>query len=370
MSGQVAYASELLRELAGLKGDHELVLYGYDGSFDHPISEISELAHTRRVTVRRTGNKAIDYLSLQFLILRDLYLGRIDLLHVLSQQDLGFAAGPRVVATIHDLAELDRDTYGSGWAVWLRSRRVRRASAVGLILTGSEFSKNRICARLGVPSNRVWVIPNGVSERFRELAPDERALARTKLRFEGQTILHVGNFTWNKNHAVLIRAFGRVRDEISAGRLVLVGRKDIGDFHAAMSAIEGAGLQDHVTVITDTLDPEELVHLYNAVDAFVLPSKYEGFGLPLLEAFACGVPTMVSDRASLPEIAGDAALCASCDDEVAMARAIVRLLNDVELRAELRCRGLSRAKAYSWKAAAFAVTEAYRRQWRLAKNTG
>ena len=201
----------------------------------------------------------------------------------------------------------------------------RRAAAV---LTGSVHVREQIVELLDVEPERVDVTPYGISERFRPTEPDPAWLER-RFGIRGPYLLTVGAGDPRKN-VVTARQVAGTR------QLVVVGQGGVG----------------HVT-------DDELVALYGGAGCFLFLSLDEGFGLPPLEAMACGCPVLASARGSLPEVLGDAALLVEPDADGA-ATGLARVLQDDALRADLREKGLERARTFSWEACARATTAVYR----------
>lgn len=238
-------------------------------------------------------------------------------------------------------------------------RFLRRANA---IIAVSECSK-RDCARLyGIHPDRIQVIYEAADDG---LAPvlDEAALAaaRAKYNLPPRYLLYLGTIEPRKNLPALFAAF---RDVIAAPQfadvqLVLVGRKGW-MFQPTLDAIDQLGLTGRVT-LTDYVASADLPALLSGASAFVFPSLYEGFGLPPLEAMACGAPVICSSAASLPEVVGDAALTFDPRDARALRAAITRVLADPALARELRQKGLAQAKQFSWQRAAKQTLDVYRR---------
>lgn len=222
------------------------------------------------------------------------------------------------------------------------------------IVTLTAFSKAEIASLLGVEEEKIRVVPGGVDSRsFRPLADKEAALAplREKYGIQGPYFLYVGTLEPRKNIERMLRAYAALAERCEdCPQLVLGGRK--GWLYDSMLALlESEPLRGRV-VVTDYLPREEIPVLMGGALAFVFPSLYEGFGLPPLEAMACGTPVIVSDRASLPEVVGEAGLVVPVENEEALCEAMLRLAREPELREELSRRGLERAAQFSWKSAA------------------
>lgn len=255
-----------------------------------------------------------------------------------------------IVVTIHDVLplrapELFSAIIRANFAL-LAPRLARRADR---ILTGSHYTKGEIVELLGIDPARVVVTPYGVDERF---LPAPAVPAR--LALDRPYVACLGTLEPRKNVAAAVRAFAALEDDSYALVVVGGGGWDGGEVEAAARAAAGR------VVLTGYVDDHELVGLLGAARAFLYPSLYEGFGFPPLEAMACGTPVITSDRASLPEVVGDAALVVDPRDDVALAAALRRVLEDPALAADLRERGLRRAALYSWRRCAEATVDVYR----------
>jgi glycosyltransferase involved in cell wall biosynthesis len=233
---------------------------------------------------------------------------------------------------------------------------LRRAS---LIIADSRYSAADVTARLDVPECRVRVVYPGIPEAgLAPSAPAERENVRRRLRLDGPYLLYVASFETRKNHATLVRAACRVREQGLAAKLVLVGRR--GPQSAAIGRlIRRYALADRV-IVPGYVKPAELHALYDGATATVYPSLYEGFGLPVVESMRRGVPAIAGDNTALAEVAGTAALMVDASSVDAIAEAVFRVLSDARLRAELVRRGRARAELFSWDKAARETTEVYR----------
>ena len=259
---------------------------------------------------------------------------------VLSPANLApLALGARNVVVIHDAAALRHpEWYGRAYVAWQRALLPRLARSAGRVITVSEFSKREIGAVLGADPGRVAVVPNGVDARFR---PDADAdAARTALNLERPYVLAVGTRIARKNLAALSAAARALADRgvelVSAGSGRTYMRAEADADVRALGYVP----EDH------------LPGLYAGASALVMPSLYEGFGLPCLEAMASGTPVVAADRAALPEVCGDAALLFDPDDADALTAALHRAL---DAPAELVERGRERARAYTWERTARGV---------------
>jgi glycosyltransferase involved in cell wall biosynthesis len=234
----------------------------------------------------------------------------------------------------------------SAYYGWLLPRLVRRVRGV---ITGSEYTKREIVARLGAPAERVRVIPNGVSPMFR---PVDRAAARVRHGLPSDYFLFVGSLEPRKNLVTLLQAVRTLRERRMLGetKLVIVGCQG-GNFKDAGLADDLAALQEAVLALGYVPDAD-LAGVYSGARALVFPSLYEGFGLPALEAMACGTPVVASNTTALPEVVGAAGLLVEPTDPLALADAMAKLCDNTSLRAQLSAAGLAQAARFDWETTA------------------
>jgi glycosyltransferase involved in cell wall biosynthesis len=284
---------------------------------------------------------------------------RPGLLHV--QYTAPAFTGVPVVVSVHDISYLSHPHYFTrARAVQLNitvRSTVKRAAAV---LTPSEFSRRGIIGAYGLPDDAVHVIPNGVSSTFRPVAREVASRkVSEKYGIPAPYILTVGDLQPRKNHAGLFRAFEDLMREYPAlpHRLVVTGKRTWYGPRVYQAARDSAvASRIH---FTDFVDDDDLVLLYGGCDLFVFPSFYEGFGLPIIEAMACGRAVACSDTSAMPEVADSAALLFDPYLPGQMARAMRDLLIDSELRARMERLGLQRAAQFSWQKTAERTLRVY-----------
>ncbi len=265
--------------------------------------------------------------------------------HVITIHDLNFLYYPQYLT-----AEARR--YYNDQITW----SLQHADA---ILADSEATREDLRSMLDVAPERVTVTPLAAAEAFRPLPEDRVRAVMARHDLEPGYLLFVGVWEPRKNLPGLFEALAILRDRGYTRSLVVVGRPGW-LYQEIFNTVDALNLTSRVRFL-ENLAFDELVAVYNGAVALVLPSFYEGFGFPALEAMQCGVPTIVADRASLPEVVGDAGLLVDPEDPASIADACERALVDAVLRAELREAGLARARTFTWRRTARITAEVYER---------
>lgn len=263
------------------------------------------------------------------------------------------------VVTIHDLSLFTQAHTHENENVKRGKRRMplmaRRAT---LIIAPSEWTKRETIEHLGVKEHKLRVIPEAARPHLHPLREDEIQPVLEKHDIRGPYLLYVGTIEPRKNLLTLLRAYADLlRTTEQRPQLVLAGGKGW-LFDEVFKLVEELQLQEHVT-FTGYVDDADLPALYSAAQAFVYPSSYEGFGLPPLEAMACGTPVITSNVTSLPEVVGQAGLTHAPDDARALTEAMATLLSDFNVHAHFQQAGLERAQLFSWERAARATQAVY-----------
>lgn len=283
-------------------------------------------------------------------------IGPIDILHAPD-----FVLPPtraRSLLTVHDLTFMVRpETADAGLRRYLRAAVPRSLKRADIVLADSRATRDDLGRLLGVAAGRVRVLYPGVSPRFRPLAAAEIEPLRAQLGLPDDFLLFVGTLEPRKNLVRLIEAFGRLSAMGGpAGlSLVIAGRRGW-LYEEIFAAVGRLGLAGRVRFL-DFLDDAHLPGVYNLARAFVYPSLYEGFGLPALEALACGTPVVTAAISSLPEVVGDAAILVDPLDPEAIAAGILEALGATD---RLRAAGPTQAARFSWQRAADGLIDSYR----------
>jgi glycosyltransferase involved in cell wall biosynthesis len=351
--GSRTYLLELIRALsrASAKEPLDLVVYSFRPGETSAVLPAARLEHRR--IFPESARLRLPFVA-PALALRD----RLNVLH---SQYLAppFSFVPDVV-TIHDILFETHPLLFQGAfsdrSVALIRRSARRARVV---LTVSEFSRRALIERYLLPPENVLVTPNAVDHDVFRPQGSEAEGFRERFGLDGPYLLFVGRIEPRKNLLRLIRAFSRVRGKLGGGiRLAVAGASDF-RFREVLEEARRQG-EDSVRFLGPVAD-RDLPPLYRFAEALTYPSLAEGFGIPVLEAMACGTPVLASPRGALPEVGGDSVLWVEPEDEEAIADGIERILTDSELRGRLRAAGPRRAAGFDWNETAKKTLGAYRR---------
>ncbi|MEX0677390.1 MAG: glycosyltransferase family 1 protein [Pirellulales bacterium] len=260
-----------------------------------------------------------------------------------SPCNTGPLAVARQVVTIHDCAFYDQpEVFSRRFVAWYRWLVPKLAQRIRRIITISNYSRERLLEVCRVAPEKVVVIPQGVEGRFRPLPVETVERTRAQLGLPPRYVLFVGALVPRKNLGRLLEAWKTVSPSFPELSLVLAGGSNQVFREAGLNRLPAS------VVTAGYVADEHLPAVYGGAELFVFPSLYEGFGLPVLEAMACGVPVLTSNVTSLPEVAGDAALYVDPYRFESIAEGLQTLLSDRGLHDELARRGIARASAYTW----------------------
>jgi glycosyltransferase involved in cell wall biosynthesis len=366
--GHGRFTREIISALAELPG-HELLLF-----IDQPslacMTERPEGPHLRWIPVW-AGAPAVKAASVtNTRSLHDLWAMRRAILAFQRQMDVFFFPSPHtfiplsrrcpVVFSVHDAmipqvypsAIQHRRFHRILWKI-KNDWGIRSSEAA---ITVSETARQRLVERWGMDADRLAVIPNGVGAIFRP-GPVNETLLAARWGIQQPFVLYVGSASPHKNLPTLVTAFAAAakQDPSSSLELVLAGEHHHDPFGADLEALQRAIHEasiDHRVRFTGHVQDQDLVQFYRAASVVVLPSFDEGFGLPVLEAMACGTPVIASRAGALPEVMGDAGLLFNPYSAAELTARLVQVVRDTPLRSQLVIRGLDRAKGWTWETSA------------------
>lgn len=349
LTGNEVYVRSLLEGFASLDKKSEFIAYtSVRGAEEYVPSRI----RTRQVSENPFVRLGID-------LARRVRADAPDLLHVQYTAPL-FCSAP-VVVSIHDVSYIEHpEFFPAARRVQLRltvERTVRRAAK---ILTLSEFSRQGIARAYGLDPSRIAVVPAACSEIFKPISRSKaKSFVEGRFQINEPFILNVGDLQPRKNPLGLIRAFEELIGTCPElpHHLVLVG-KDTWYAPKVHQAAENSPFGNRIH-FTGYVDDSELLKLYNACDIFVFPSFYEGFGIPILEAMACGRAVACANTSAMPEVAGSAAVLFDPHSTEAMMTSMRDLLRNNELRARKERLGQQNASRFSWRGTAQQTLDVY-----------
>ena len=297
------------------------------------------------------------------------FSGQVDIYH-----GPDFALPPigktlRKVVTVHDLSFLEHPEYAvPSLAAYLKKVVPEAVAAADVICTVSQEVSRTLIEHFQTPREKLVVIPNGVSPHFKRITdPVLLGATRHKYGLKHPLVLGVGTLEPRKNHIGLIKAFYQAQKKKKGpAMLALAGGKGW-LYEETQRLVEELKLEKKVRFLGRVSDLE-LVTLYSLADVFAFPSFVEGFGVPPLEAMACGAPIITSNTSSLPEVVGDAALLINPHNTGELSGAIMRILENKQLQEELRQKGYERVKEYSWPASAHKMLSVYQKLYEGVTN--
>jgi glycosyltransferase involved in cell wall biosynthesis len=356
LGGNESYATNLIEALAEIDSVNSYTLYvtrrealeRFSGRWPN-VSVRTTLPHTPLIRIPLT-------------LSAELRRNPVDVLHVQFTSP-PFSPCP-VVVSIHDLSfEHLPQTFKWRSRKQLRITVRRSAREAAQVIALSEYARDDIINTYGVAPEKVSVIPLAAPAHFRPVL-DEEQLQRVRQTYgiEGDYILSVGAIQPRKNLSRLVAAYSRLRRARPEGnlpKLVLVG-KCAWLYDETLRSIKELEVSDSV-ILTGYVPESDLPALYSGALALIYPSYFEGFGLPPLEAMQCGTAVIVGDKTSLPEVVGDAGVLVDPFDEGDIAAAIERVINDSNLREQLRVKGLERAKLFNWRKTARQTLAVYQK---------
>lgn len=353
------YTFNLIRALVEVAPNEHFVVF-YNPALRNTRYDLSELAHYPNIELRRIDLRTFSIAEQVAWprIARDLSL---DLLHSPYYIKPYWLPCPSVV-TIYDVISARYPEYlPSAWArlAFEVTTRLALASA-RQVITLSHASQRDLEELYGVPATKICVTSLAADECFRPASAEAIDAVRARYCLPERYVLYVGINKPHKNLVRLVEAWARIKDwGLGTWKLVIAGREDL-RHGAARKRVEELGV-GHVIQFLGEIAEADLPALYSGAELFVFPSLYEGFGLPVVEAMACGTPVVCSNVSSLPEVVGEAGLLVNPMDVDALADAILKVLRDRNLHETLRLKGVAQAARFSWQETARLTLQAYRK---------
>jgi len=300
----------------------------------------------------------------------NLFTGKIDIYHGPDFVLPPLSGKIRKVVTIHDLAFLEHPEYAVPSLVeYLNNIVPASVAAADVVAAVSLDSARTLTRHFGTPPEKITVVPNGLRPHFRRITdPILLGATANKYGLKHPLVLGVGTLQPRKNHIGLIKAFAQAQSNKKNRPAMLALAGGFGWlYEETRQLVADLKLEKKVLFLGQVSDLE-LAILYSLADIFAFPSFFEGFGVPPIEAMACGAPVITSNTSSLPEVVGDAALTVDPHNIDEIAAAISRLLGDEQLREELRQKGYQRAQEYTWPKAASKMLDIYQKLYNGATN--
>ena len=346
-AGAGVYAIELVRALAARDAHDGYALFARGTQFDDIVGVHKNWRIERVRAATRPARLAWEQMRLPASLAA---LG-IDVLHSTHHTLPMAPLRCKRVVTFHDVTFFRiPERYPPARRLYMQTTTRLAARVADAIIVPSNTVRHDVHTTLGVPVSKIVTVYEAASPTFRSLGREEATDVARRYGIEGPYVLSVGSLEPGKNRARLIRAMRSLRDEGVAHSLVVVGQK-AWKYQSDFDLVSALGMADRV-LFPGYVPANDLPALYNAADAFAFPSLYEGFGLGVIEAMACGVPVLTSNVGATAEVAADAALLVDPLSVEAIRDGLSKLLGDDALRNKLAKRGLHRAAKFTWRQAA------------------
>jgi glycosyltransferase involved in cell wall biosynthesis len=350
---------ELIKKIQELEPKHEFVLFAKE---DQDRNCFTESTHFKVKTLPGEYFADFEQINLPIASKRE----KIDLLHCTGNTTPYFSPVP-VVQTLHDIIFMDpippRDSLYQRWGNLYRRKLVPLVTSRSkAVITVSNYEKQRIISRLGIDDSKIQVIYNGLNENHFKIINDPSALGRVRRQYglPDNFILYLGNPSGRKNPLGVIEAYFMYCSKVHNPLPLVVPGLTQKYIAMAMRTLK-VHAEKAAFITPGYIKEEDLPYVYNLSSMFLFPSLSEGFGMPILEAMACGTPVITSKISSMPEIAGDAALLVDPLSPPSIADALVQIHNSEELQIDKIQEGILNVKRFSWTKTAEQVLEVYER---------
>ncbi|MCC7368482.1 MAG: glycosyltransferase family 4 protein [Chloroflexi bacterium] len=347
----------LLDELPRVPGDEEYLVYAPASDPNRQL--LSRPRVRRRLTHLPVARPPVRIAWEQSVLPLELLRERADLLHALGFVS-PFGWRGRSVVTVYDLSFLRfPEVFNRGNRFYLGTFTPSSLRRADRVITISESTRQDVIELCGVAPERVTPILLAADERFRPATPTDIGVFRQQYSLPERFILYLGTLEPRKNIETLVRAYARLREHGSTDHILVLAGGRGWLYDTIFALVQSLGLADYVR-FPGFVPAEQQALWYSSATVFAFPSRFEGFGLPLLEAMACGTPVVSSWASSLPEVVGDAGRLVDPSDVEGLSAALCELMNDETLRAELSAAGLARAATFSWRRMAEETVQVYR----------
>jgi glycosyltransferase involved in cell wall biosynthesis len=338
---------EVLRQLQQIETPHQFFAYA------QPYKDVDTLHSSENVKVKLNG-PALYPIWEQYILPREIKKDKIDLLHCTSNTAPVNINVPLVV-TIHDIIYLEKQVRSNGvfyqklGSIYRRWNVPKIAQKASMIVTVSDYERNRIIERLNLPEEKVKTVHNACSSHFsNQYSAEELKDFSKQMGLPERFVLFLGNTDPKKNLPNVIKTLGLLYENKQLDFTLVITDFKLEHLLPLLKEQNNEHLLKHIMLIGYIIN-QELPKLYKLAELFLYPSLRESFGIPILEAMQCGTPVITSNTSAMPEIAGEGAVLIDPTQPEEIAAKIVRLLNDTEMRAQVIAYGLERVKLFSWK---------------------
>jgi len=358
-SGTWQVMNNIINVLKKIDKKNEYILY-VENTYNNDLGSLPNNFHIVRTSIN-ANLPLLNILWHTFILPVRIMKDKVDILHFpLHSLSLLFKVKPTIL-TIHDLTEYRLKNYYSKSRILYRKAMLPISSKLAdRIIAVSEYTKEEIIRIFKIRPQKILVIYNAANSRYKPINKAQcKEFLRKKYKIDSPFILYVGQIQHpNKNIVRLLHAFSKIKSDFRVkNKLVLVGKS-----HPSANIVYQTVDELHLNkdlFFTGYIPDEDLPYFYNAASLFVYPSLYEGFGIPVTEAMACGCPVIASDTSSLPEVAGDAGILIDPKNIDEIAKAIIEVLNNSIKREKMVQKGFKQIKKFSWEDSAKKYIEMY-----------